>query len=146
MNQWTAHRPYYCSHTTPSSVKLVAFEFDLFGETASFFLSLSDLMFLQKSSRQHYFLWAKESVSIWVKIHSSIIACRIPGTEEPGGLPSIGSHRVGHDWSDLAAQQINNVVIVSGAQQGDLARDIHVSILLYHPGYHITLSRDPCAI
>ena len=29
--------------------------------------------------------------------HSSILACRIPGTEEPGGLPSIRSHRVGHD-------------------------------------------------
>ena len=28
---------------------------------------------------------------------------RIPGTVEPGGLPSVGSHRVGHDWSDLAA-------------------------------------------
>ena len=28
---------------------------------------------------------------------------RIPGTEEPGGLPSVGSHRVRHDWSDLAA-------------------------------------------
>ena len=34
---------------------------------------------------------------------SSILAWRIPGTEEPGGLPSIGSYRVGHDWSDLAA-------------------------------------------
>ena len=33
----------------------------------------------------------------------SVIAWRIPGTEEPGGLPSMGSHRVGHDWSDLAA-------------------------------------------
>ena len=30
-------------------------------------------------------------------------AWRIPGTGEPGGLPSMGSHRVGHDWSDLAA-------------------------------------------
>jgi len=29
--------------------------------------------------------------------HSSILACRIPWTEEPGGLQSIGSHRVGHD-------------------------------------------------
>ena len=28
---------------------------------------------------------------------------RIPGMEEPGGLPSMGLHRVGHDWSDLAA-------------------------------------------
>ena len=34
--------------------------------------------------------------------HSSVLAWRIPGTGEPGGLPSVGSHRVGHDWSDLA--------------------------------------------
>ena len=35
--------------------------------------------------------------------HSSILAWRIPGMEEPGGLPSMGSRRVGYDWSDLAA-------------------------------------------
>ena len=35
--------------------------------------------------------------------HSSVLAWRIPGTEEPGGLPSMGSHRVRHDWSNLAA-------------------------------------------
>ena len=35
--------------------------------------------------------------------HSSVLAWRIPGTGEPGGLPSLGSHRVGHDRSDLAA-------------------------------------------
>ena len=35
--------------------------------------------------------------------HSSVLAWRIPGTGEPGGLQSMGSHRVGHDWSDLAA-------------------------------------------
>ena len=34
--------------------------------------------------------------------HSSVLAWRIPGTGEPGGLPSMGSHRVGHGWSDLA--------------------------------------------
>ena len=34
---------------------------------------------------------------------SSVLAWRIPGTEEPGGLQSMGSHRVGHDWIDLAA-------------------------------------------
>ena len=38
--------------------------------------------------------------------HSSVFAWRIPGTREPGGLPSMGSHRVGHDWSDLAAAWI----------------------------------------
>ena len=35
--------------------------------------------------------------------HSSVLAWRIPGTGKPGGLPSMGSHRVGHNWSDLAA-------------------------------------------
>ena len=35
--------------------------------------------------------------------HSSVLAWRIPGTGEPSGLPSMGLHRVGHDWSNLAA-------------------------------------------
>ena len=35
--------------------------------------------------------------------HSGVLAWRIPGMAEPGGLPSMGSQRVGHDWSDLAA-------------------------------------------
>ena len=34
--------------------------------------------------------------------HSSVLAWRIPGTGKPGGLPSMGSHRVGHNWNDLA--------------------------------------------
>ena len=41
--------------------------------------------------------------------HSSILAWRIPGTGEPGGLPSMGSHRVGHYWSDLAAAAVLNL-------------------------------------
>ena len=40
--------------------------------------------------------------------HSSILAWRIPGMGEPGGLPSMGSHRVGHDWSNLAAATGNH--------------------------------------
>ena len=35
--------------------------------------------------------------------HSSVLTLRIPGMEEPGGLLSMGSHRVRHDWSGLAA-------------------------------------------
>ena len=35
--------------------------------------------------------------------HSSVLAWRIPGMGEPDGLPSVGSHRVRHDWSDVAA-------------------------------------------
>ena len=41
--------------------------------------------------------------SIKMATHSSVLAWRIPGTGEPGGLPSLGLHRVGYDWSDLAA-------------------------------------------
>ena len=39
--------------------------------------------------------------------HSSVLAWRIPGIGEPGGLPSMGSHRVGHDRSDLAAAAVS---------------------------------------
>ena len=46
----------------------------------------------------HFHALEKEMV-----IHSSILAWRIPGTGNPGGLPSMGLHRVGHDWSNLAA-------------------------------------------
>ena len=64
--------------------------------------------------------------------HSSVLAWRIPGMVEPGGLPSMGSHRVGHDWSDLAAsaaEPINNVVIVPGEQQSNSAVHMPPSIL-----------------
>ena len=44
--------------------------------------------------------------------HSSILAWRIPGMGEPGGLPSVGSHRVGHDWSDLAAAAAMYMLII----------------------------------
>ena len=37
--------------------------------------------------------------------HSSVLAWRIPGTGEPSGRPSMGSHRVGHDWSDAGAAE-----------------------------------------
>ena len=40
----------------------------------------------------HFHAWEKEMAT-----HSSVLAWRIPGTEEPGGLPSMGSHRVRHD-------------------------------------------------
>ena len=46
-----------------------------------------------------------------VATHSSVLAWRIPGKGEPGGLPSTGSHRVRHDWSDLAAATAAVVVL-----------------------------------
>ena len=41
---------------------------------------------------------------------SSVLAWRIPGTAGPGGLPSMGSHRIRHDWSDLAAAEARKVI------------------------------------
>ena len=54
------------------------------------------------------FYWKKQNLAAistepLKKTISSVLAWRIPRTGEPGGLPSMGSHRVGHDWSDLAA-------------------------------------------
>ena len=45
--------------------------------------------------------------------HSSVLAWRIPETGEPGGLLSVGSHRVGHDWSDLAAAAGSMIWVLS---------------------------------
>ena len=41
--------------------------------------------------------------------HSSVLAWKIPGMGEPGGLPSVGLHRVRHDLSDLAAAAAVNI-------------------------------------
>ena len=46
--------------------------------------------------------------------HSSVLAWRIPGMGEPGGLSSMRSHRVGHDWSDLAAAAAEKPENLSG--------------------------------
>ena len=50
------------------------------------------------TERLHFHELEKEMAT-----HSNVLAWRIPGMGEPGGLLSMGSHRVGHDWSDLAA-------------------------------------------
>ena len=47
---------------------------------------------LDTTEQLHFHTLEKE-----IAAHSSVLAWRIPGTGEPGGLPSVGSHRVGHD-------------------------------------------------
>ena len=60
------------------------------------------------TERLHFHALEKEMAT-----HSSVLAWRIPGTVEPGGLPSMGSHRVGHDFSDLAAAAVHiNVMFI----------------------------------
>ena len=48
------------------------------------------------------FIFHFHAVEKEMATYSSILAWRIPGMGEPGGLPSMGSHRIWHDWSDLA--------------------------------------------
>ena len=47
----------------------------------------------------------------YMATHSSTLAWKIPGTEEPGGLPSMELHRIGHNWSDLAAAAYMSIPI-----------------------------------
>ena len=49
--------------------------------------------------------------------HSSVLAWRIPGTGDPGGLPSMGSHRVGHNWSDSAAAYTDDTMLMAESEE-----------------------------
>ena len=61
--------------------------------------------------------------------HSSVLAQKIPGTGEPGGLPSMGLHRVGHDWSDLAAAAAAELEYLTGdVQQMSSLEDIQQNL------------------
>ena len=67
--------------------------------------------------------------------HSSVLAWRIPGTAEPGGLPSMGSHRVGHDWSDLAAAATHSFAMLY--DYGQVSRNLHFCKLKWDDIYEI---------
>ena len=58
--------------------------------------------------------------------HSRTLAWRIPGTEESGWLPSMGSHRVGHDWSYLAAAEETDNAEISFIKQFSQAPEIKI--------------------
>ena len=62
---------------------------------------------------------------------SSVLAWRIPGTGEPGGLPSMGSHRVRHDWGDLAAAAALQILLSLGGCNGSTG--IEATIILGSP-------------
>ena len=66
----------------------------------------------------HFHALEKETAT-----HSSVLAWRIPGTGKPGGLLSMGWHRVGHDWSDLAA-----AALYRGKSTGIIANQLWVKI------------------
>ena len=66
--------------------------------------------------------------------HSSVLAWRIPRTGEPGRLPSMGSHRVGHDRSNLAAAYTYICILFYILFHHCLSKDIEYSPLCYTVG------------
>ena len=56
--------------------------------------------------------------------HSSVLAWRIPGTGEPGGLPSLGLHRVRHYWSDLATAAACICIRIVGFPGGSVVKNV----------------------
>ena len=63
--------------------------------------------------------WAQELSGLVIVGWPSVLAWRIPGTGEPGGLSSLGSHRVEHNWSDLAAAaaaRVSHLVMSDSSQ------------------------------
>ena len=66
--------------------------------------------------------------------HSSVLAWRIPGMGEPGGLPSLGSHRVGHDSSDLAA-----AAAAAGYSVALLTQDDFTILGIYYYSVHMCM-------
>ena len=68
----------------------------------------------QIKKQRHYFVnkgpSSQRQLEKEMATHSSVLAWRIPGTGEPGGPSSMGSHRVGHDWSNLAVAAVKDMV------------------------------------
>ena len=56
-----------------------------------------DIDIALEMNRDHSFNFHFHALEKEIATHSNIVAWRIPGTGDPGGLPSMGSHRVGHD-------------------------------------------------
>ena len=73
--------------------------------------------------------------------HSSVLAWRIPGTGEPGGLLSMGSHRVRHDWSDLGAYMCVCVCVYTTCK----CLCVYVCVCVYYIGEgHVNALQYTC--
>ena len=71
--------------------------------------------------------------------HSNVLAWRIPGTGKPRGLPSMGSHRVRHDWSDLAAAAACYCVCREYMNPRPYFSYLRMYILQLSPAFHLSL-------
>ena len=92
------------AHSICASFFFLIIFFSFFYQLALSLWTMSIFFFLLKASNYLY-LWLIHfhALEKAVATHSSTLAWRIPETGDPGGLPSMGLHRVGHDWGDFAA-------------------------------------------
>jgi len=125
MSGWRQHSFSSCrtSHLPPTWVKKVR---NLKQNNPNPLISSTPLQWLSDFTFTFHFHALEKEMAT----HSSVLAWRIPGTAEPGGLPSMGSHRVGHNWSDLAAAATATPLQCSRA-----GRVCEVSQNLDHPQY-----------
>ena len=72
--------------------------------------------------------------------YSSILAWRIPGTEDPGGLPSVGSPRIRNDWRDIAAAAAAAAVATYSMPKSEVTSDIWTT-RIFHEATHIHILR-----
>ena len=86
-----------------------------------------------KSIKLHLGLPITDSLEKAMAPHSSTLAWRIPGTGEPGGLPSMGLHRVRHDWSYLAAAATTQIHTSPNVQFLHFLHEVNV--LLWPPAH-----------
>ena len=133
-----------------SNVLFLFFNFILYWSTVA---PLVAQMVKNPPAMQETWVWSlgwEEPPEEGMTTHSCILAWRIPWTEGPGGLQSMGSQRVRHNWATQhSTSSISSVVTVSSGQQRDSATHMHIFILSKPPchlGCHRTLSRVPCTI
>ena len=81
-----------------------------------------------ETTERLHFHFSLSSIGEQMATHSSILAWRIPGTEEPGRLQSMGLHRVRHDWSDLAAAAAAKLPEVRPMTKGFATELVHMWI------------------
>ena len=86
-----------------------------------------------KRYRQFWSLGQEDPLEKGMATQSNILAWRIPGTEEPSGPESIGSQRVGHDWSNSAHMESRKTALM-GRSAGQQGRHRHRAKACRHGG------------
>ena len=120
LNQW-------CHPAISSSDALFSFcpwSFPASGTFPMSHLCISDDQNTGASASASVLPYAYTSNPAFIMTNTSVLVWRIPGTGEPGGLPSMGSHRVRHDWSDLAAAAAVDIEPTWNAGEADDAVSI----------------------